>query len=217
VGLMRHGGFKNYRNAHKGNTVYVIGSGATLGHVDPNFFSDKICVCVNFAGVTLNLREFYSVTHHHDDAQNVALQRADLPVITTEVEQVPATDTTLVPATAFNIIKVPSIDQQYGAFNAATHWPTEPDVFVVGPSSVTLALHWAYYVGASSIVLAGVDCGQLDGQGRVANYPDGHLHYRLWQEALDGTANYLRKAGVNVYSLNPFTTLALEGHFFSQS
>lgn len=209
--------YRKFRNSlGAGRTVWVVGSGATLGHIDPRFFDDKVCVCVNFAGTVLGLRDFFSVTHHHDDAQAVAETRPDCTVITTEVEQVPSTDSTGVQATAPNIVKVPTIDQQYAAFDAELHWPTDPDRFVIGPSSVTLAIHWAVYLGAKDIVLAGVDCGELDHAGRVAEYPGGHLHYAMWENALRSTAGKLRKDGVNVYSLNPFVTLALEGHTFYQ-
>jgi hypothetical protein len=61
-----------------------------------------------------------------------------------------------------------------------------------------------------------VDCGELDRAGRVADYPGGHLHYAMWENALRSTAEKLRKDGLNVYSLNPFVTLALEGHTFYQ-
>lgn len=205
-----------HNSVRNDKTVWVIGSGATLQHIDPRFFDGKTCVCVNFAGVVLGLQDFFSVTHHHDDAQAVAEARPDCTVITTEFEQVPATDTTGVQATASNILKVPTIDQQYADFDAELHWPAEPDRFVIGPSSVTLAIHWAAYLGAAHIVLAGVDCGELDEIARVADYPDGHLHYAIWENALRSIANKLRKDGVGVYSINPFVTLALEGHTFNQ-
>ena len=216
MGLTRPGGYRAYRNAHAGETVWVVGSGRTAQFVSPRFFDDKTVVAVNYGGTVLGLRRFYSVSNHHDDAQAVAVARPGMPVITSEREMVPPQDSTGVQATAANIVRVPTIEQPYDRFNTAEHWPTDPDLFAIGPTSTHLAMRWAQYLGAAHIVLVGVDCGALDGEGRVADYPPGHLHYRMWESMLRDIAQRLRADGVSVTSLNPFVTLALEGHTFTQ-
>ena len=207
---------RDFRNLHAGETLWVVGSGRTLSHVSPRFFDDKVTVCVNFAGIVHGLRSFTSVSNHHDDAQAIAEAKPGLMVVTTETEQVPDKDSTGVPATAHNIVKVPSIDQPYAAFTTEDHWPDDPELFAVGPTSLHLALRWAWYVGAAHIVLVGVDCGEIDGQSRVDDYPPGHLHYDLWERTLRDIADRLRRDGVSVHSLNPWVSLALEDHTFRQ-
>lgn len=216
MGLTRHGGFRAYRNAHAGETLWVVGSGATAGYVPSRFFDDKTVVAVNYAGTVLGLRRFYSVSNHHDDAQTIATTRPGLPVITSEVEQVPAGDSTGVTADATNIVKVPTITQPFASFDTRKHWPTDPDLFTVGPTSLHMALRWAWYLGAAHIVLVGADCGDLDGAARINDYPPGHLHFELWERTLRDIAGRLRADGVSITSLNPFVTLALEGHTFQQ-
>ena len=208
--------YRTFRNTRRGQTAWVLGSGRTLQHTSPRFFDDKWCIAVNYAGTVHGLRSFTSVSNHHDDAQAIAEAKPGLIVVTTEVEQVPSTDTTGVAATAYNIVKVPSIEQPYGGFTTEKHWPDDPDLFTVGPTSLHLALRWAWYCGAAHIVLVGVDCGQVDGHGRIDDYPPGQLPYALWESTLRDIADRLRKDGISVHSLNPWVSLALEGHTFHQ-
>jgi len=205
-------GLRLYRNSHDGQTAWVIGSGASLGFIDPSFFADKWCLCVNYAGVVLDLPTFASVSHHHDDADDIARQRPDLLVFTTEVEQVPTADSSGHIAVQPNVIKVGTTPQRYSSWNPLNEWPTDPDVLTVGPSSLHLTMHLAAYMGAAHIVLVGADCGEFDDQARVDNYPDGHLHYGIWTTALERMAQKLRSLGVSVHSLNPWVTPRLEGH-----
>lgn len=216
MGLGRGNNFRAYRDVHRGETAWVLGSGRTLEYVDARFFDDKLVVAVNFAGLVKGVRRYYTVSNHHDDAQAIAERCGGQPVITTEVEQVPPGDSTGVPATEPNIVKVPSIDQPFSEFTTARHWPDDPNLFAVGPTSLHLAMRWAWYIGARHIVIAGADCGTLDGAGRMEDYPPGHLHFGMWEGMLRDIADRLRKDGVSVHSLNPFVSLALEGHTFSQ-
>ena len=64
-------------------------------------------------------------------------------------------------------------------------------------------------------MLVGADCGQIDGEDRVAGYIPGdklwtlyNQHHKLMKDYLE--ANY----PVNIHSLNPFINLNLEGHTF---
>ena len=129
-------GLRAYKNRHAGHTAWVIGSGASLNHIDPALFADKLCFCVNYSGVNLGLPQFYSVSHHHDDADAIARYRPDLAVFTTEVEQVPTGQSSGIAATEPNVVKVPTTPQRYSAWNPETDWPSDPDVLTIGPSSI---------------------------------------------------------------------------------
>ena len=196
------------------STIHVVGSGKTMDYIDPRYFADKIVIGINYSAVDLPCKFAYHVSNHHDDANNVATKRPDHVVITSEVEQVPPTDTTNAAITQPNVIRVPTTDQTYAAFDPAKDWDNER--LLLGPSSATLAMSLAWWLGADTIILCGIDCGAIDGAGRFDGYevPEGQLVYGVWQKALDDMAGALRSRGVGVYSLNPWTTLAREGHSF---
>lgn len=206
-----------------GKTVWVLGSGKTLEYVPESFWNDKHVVAVNYAADMRNIDYCWNVTNHWDDAQELALKHPDYMIVTPDREMQPVAYMTGVDLSPLdNVIQVPTVDQPYGKFCTADHWPDDPDVFALGPTSAHLALAWAEYLGASSIILAGVDCGSIDGAGRVTNYPTnpdgtpGHLHYGLWETMLRDIAQHLRSKGTAVMSLNPWVTLSLEGHSFAQ-
>lgn len=204
-----------YRDIHHGQTAWVVGSGASLNHIDPSFFTDKWVMAVNYAGTTLGLPQFYSVSHHHDAADTIARYRPDLTVFTTEVEQVPASDRSNHRAVEPNVVFVPTTPQRYSAWNPETDWPSDPDVLAIGPSSIHLTMHLAAYMGAAHIVMVGADCGEFDSASHATNYPAGSLHYGIWTGALEAMARKLRSLGVGVHSLNPWVTPRLEGHRYA--
>lgn len=214
--------WREHRGVWAGETVWVIGSGATGRYVSPRFFDGKRCVCVNYAGTNMGLAEFYSVTNHHDDASLIGSQRPDLLVITSEVEQMPPGWQSHPAPPGPNVLKVPTVDQTFDRYTTSHDWPDDPDLFTLGPTSAHLAIHWAAFLGAAHIVLVGVDCGEIDGDHHLPDYIGNlngeapHLHYELWERTLRDIAGRLRRDGVSVHSLNPWATLALEGHRFSQ-
>ena len=205
----------HYKNAYPGMTMFVVGSGKTMDYITPQFFADKFVIGINYSAVGLPMAKGFHVSNHHDDAEKIAEMSPRRFVWTSEIEQVPETDTTNVTITRSNVILAPTTDQKYGAFDPENDWVE--DKLILGPSSATLAMSLAYYMGADNIVLCGVDCGMIDGAGRFDGYevPNGQLQFQAWQKALDDMAAALRRRGVGVYSLNPWTSLALEGHSFN--
>jgi hypothetical protein len=76
-------------------------------------------------------------------------------------------------------------------------------------------MHLAAWLGASSIVLVGADCGVLDGKERIEGYPQGDNPWSIYNHHHKLMKDWLAdKYGVGVYSLNPFINLNLEGHRF---
>ena len=207
-------GLADFAGIHPGETVWVLGSGASLQGVSPMMFAGQTVVATNFAGTTAGLEHFYSVAHHHSDADRIAALRPDLLVFTPDIEQLPPEDRSPARASAPNVRFVPTTDQHYSRFDPEAHWPTDDDRLVVGPTSLHMAMHLAAYMGAANIILVGADCGAFDNVSRIADYPDpnGHLHYGLWTRSLEAMARRLRILGVGVHSLNPWVTPRLEGH-----
>jgi hypothetical protein len=75
-------------------------------------------------------------------------------------------------------------------------------------------MHFAQYLGARHIILAGADCGTLDDASNFTGYAPGDNPMNVWESSLRDVANQLRSEGVSVMSLNPFVNFAIEGHKF---
>lgn len=204
---------QDWRNVHKGETLWVVGSGASVNRVSREFFNDKICIAVNLVGIVYGLQEFYTVTHYHVDAITVATKRPDLPVIT-PIQDLGGINQSPGLPTQSNVYRFVTGPQMYSAFNAERDWPMNEHELVIGPTSLHMAMHFAAYLGASTIVLVGADCGVLDDESNFNGYSPGDNPYGIWEANLGSVANQLRARGHNVHSLNPFVNFALEGVTF---
>jgi len=206
--------FRDFEGRHAGETVWVLGSGKTLDFVDRTFFDGKTEVAANNERKGKADHAYVCSNHWGVDAPGV--------LVVPEFEQVPVADMHRGPRPE-GALFVPTIQQEYANFNPALHWP-EDGRFAVGPSSATIAVHWAVYLGAAHIVLVGFDCGVIGDDERVDGYYPPvndeavaqHSHHRLWERVMNDTAVYLRGRGVSVHSLNPWATLGLEGHSWEQ-
>lgn len=210
--------YLDWQGRHAGATVWVLGSGPTMNHIDPRLFG-PVAVAVNHVALELDVWVPFVATNHHGIAQEVAEAMPDTVVVTSEVEQVPPEHACPVRPSAPNVLFVPTTDQKYSAWQAERDWPEDRTVLPVGPSSAQLALGWAEFIGAGNILLAGLDCARIDGGKNVEghqNYPDEHFHADLWRRSLEGSARVLRGRGIPVHSLNPWVTLHLEGHSLGQ-
>jgi hypothetical protein len=202
-----------FRDSRKGETAWVLGSGASLNFVPRWFWADRLIVATNFAGVRLGLDKFYTVTHYHVDAGIIAEQRPDLAVIAPRIDQGGVAALPVAP-TAPNIFYINTGHQAYAQFDCAELWPREPNTLVVGPTSLHMTMHFAQYLGARHIILVGADCGTLDDASNFDGYPAGDNPMSVWESSLRDVARHLRSEGVSVMSLNPFVNFGLEGHKF---
>jgi len=216
------------RNVHDGATVWVVGSGPTLDWVDPSLFRGQVVVGVNQALAEVGGKATYWVSNHQPVAVGLATDHPDARVIVPSEEPVPPEHRRPMPLDLPNIVPVPVGEQHYSRFDPTLHWPDDGVRLAVGPSSATLGMAWAEWVGAEVIVLVGLDCGSIDGRPHSeAHVPFGdwmrdpeeaarHRPYRVWEAAMLRTVQFLRGRGVSVHSLNPWATLGLEGHEFGQ-
>lgn len=211
--------WRDYAGIWKGQTVWVVAGGATSRYVAPGFFDGKPVVAVNYAAEALGLTRFHTVTNHWNDAARIATDYPGCPVITSEREQMPEEWQSGLCAEELpeTVLRVPTVDQPYGFYDVAQHWPSDGR-FTLGPTSLHLAMHWAVHLGAAHLVIVGADCGAIDGDHHVPGYVGNlngeptHLHFGLWRRTLEQIAAKLRADGIGVHSLNPWVTPALEGH-----
>lgn len=197
-----------------GHRVWVLGSGPSLDHVDPALFAGEKVVACNNVAATLPLpatADVISATnyHHGIDAPRGRLVAPFDDVTGRDPDRHPRE----------GCYRFRGGPQHYAAFDAVEHWPDDPDALVVGSGSMSLCLHLAAYLGASAIVLAGADCGEIDGRANFAGYPATPLAtypYALQSRDLAAVAAQVRaRYGCGVHSLNPFANLALESHRFA--
>ena len=208
--------FRDFQDRHAGETVWVLGSGKTADFVDRTFFDGKTVVAANHAWKGKAEHAYVCSNHWGVDHPGW--------LIVPEVEPVPPQDAHRGGRPSGDrVLFVPTIGQRYANFQPERDWPYDGR-FAVGPSSATLTMHWAAFLGAAHIVLVGFDCGVIDGAERLDGYyppangdaVDAHSHHRLWGEQMEATARLFRSHGVSVHSLNPWATLGLEGHRWEQ-
>ena len=205
----------NLRHKWYGETAWVVGSGATLGHVSRGFFNGKRTIAVNHVARLYGFTPDVLFSHYHRDVQE-SLEPQSLGVtlrLDTNTLQ-PWLDA---PSNVV-FVDVPYESPPGPAWDPYL-FPPEPNSLVYGSSSIHGAIHLAAHMGATFIVLVGVDCGWLDGQHRFPGYPDPASPppdvMPIWERHLRLLKQWLRERyDVDVYSLNPFLNLNLEGHEF---
>lgn len=198
--------------------IYVLGSGATLSHIKPRFFDGKTVVATNSAAQRLGLYErdctVVTHSHYHEDIYPLAERYPDHVFYAPEGNQgFEGKPQHLMP----NIHFYPHPATKYD-FNVDQS--VYPNGFIVGSSSIHGSMHIAAHMGAQTIILAGADCGILDGSANMNGYQSGNLtsgEPRMW---LDRWEQHLRMVkawlqdhyDVDIHSINPFLNLNLEGH-----
>ena len=206
------------KNIHSGEDMWVLASGPSMNHIDGSFFNNKLSMGVN--GLPNFFNCDYAVSKEAGGFDKLDHNRSKI------------------------ILSEWSCGNPNGKRNEATfpHYffthPDKPsecpklevigsDNIVVSYSTITSAMHLAAYMGCKNIILAGHDCGILDGEVTIKDYhtkvrPVSSLsnldEYAKWVRGSiqDHTIQVKQKLkdvyGVIIYSLNPFINFGLEGH-----
>lgn len=208
-----------FKDIHKGEDIYVIGSGPSCDYISKDFFDGKISVGTNQTyrkyDTTYIVRKEHSLLYKtlNESSSIVLVAKRDCgsgaPLNTTQnINRLYYYD---------HLTNVSKINLD--AFNIKDH-------LVVSDSTITSSMHFAYHLGAKNIILVGVDHGLLDDKYVFEGYYDSikETPWKVWDEyknwlkklerdtvVLKGKINSL---GVNVYSLNPFINFKLEDHVY---
>jgi hypothetical protein len=203
------------KNKHQGEDIYVVASGASLNYFPMDYFDNKITIAVNLMYKYLK-NTTYNVHKHYEST--IEAIEAGQNVVTSEYD--------CGDRTRLNDFK----DKDYYTFK---HFPNghkvvvtipidiDNDMIIVSFSTITSAIHLAYYMGAKNIILAGHDCGNIDGQSNISTYyPEtfkvpSNLPYSTFNDQTVTLVEEIRRKNVNVFSLNPFVNFHLEGHKLS--
>lgn len=202
--------------------IYVLGSGATLDYIKPTFFENKHVIATNLVGERLGLydigcRRLFTHSHYHEDTFMLAEKYPHhffwTPLGDQGHSAEPKRDD--LP----NVVFYPHEPTKYD-FNVDDAWPRHESGLIVGSTSVHGSMHLACKLGASTVILVGVDCGLLDGRANQQGYESGNLvtsdtigWLARWELHLREVKDRLRAVyQVDFHSLNPFINLNLEGH-----
>lgn len=204
------------KGLHAGQTIWVLGSGATLNFVDRKFFADKVVVSTNCSAQTAGIDAPYVFSHYHNVAEKV-LDENNL-VVTLLRDTVSQQLWPKEKPSNLIFIEQDSYVGPGSSFNPFGAHAPRPDSLAYGSSSLHGAMHLAAWLGAAFIVLLGADCGSLDGAENITGYPEGVGDYphALYNRDHKQMKDWLvQEYGIGVYSLNPFINLNLEGHSWS--
>lgn len=205
------------RGRHRGSDIWIVGSGASLNHVDPAFFDGKVTIGINQVYRRFKTTYLIRKDGHLFASEAVA---SGIPLIVSEYDCGNYANARNEIVDAFVFQHADNGDGQ------------PPDLSVIGTEKIVVAfstlgsaMHVAAEMGAANIILCGVDGGTLDGQFQFAGYApteaDRGFYRRFIAETMEHTRT-LRDAlqkhyGCRIYSLNPFLGLTTDGHGFVPS
>ena len=219
---------ESLRNSEHGKDIFIVGSGKSIDYIPKQFWTDRVVIGVNFTYQRVPCK--YTLCHHYCVVQPM-IDSGLTTVVTSEAE-------TCVWQSGHSNWKHPIRHDDFGmtlygdtALRGDYYWYRhdnqgyteislkkfdETGFLTAGVTVVTTAIHFAYLLGARSIVLAGVDGGVIDRDMNYTGYPvpTNGDHMGNVQPQLDKIANHIRSKGVPVMSINPFVNFTLEGHIF---
>lgn len=207
---------EDLKDKHAGETIWVLGSGPSLNFIDLAFFDDKTVVTVNWVGRTFGLKSFYAYSNYHSPEVIPTFGSGLITAVMLHNDTLTQKPWPGVVPENVALSQASSYHPPGKSWDPYTMPPPEGQI-VYGSSSIHGAMHLAAHLGASSIVMVAADCGFIDDEVNVENYPlateDFSLH--VWNRHSIILKQWLKERyGVNIYSLNPFINLNLEGHTF---
>ena len=207
------------KDSHKGEDIYVLGSGTTLDFIDKDFFTNKITVCVNEVGIVYLPTTQYVVTKYHREAIDYAQRLLNSKVVVSK-GNLGNGDYPELPNLPNLYYFNHNINKDYAT--SVNEWLLDDDALFVSWSSITSAMHLAAYLGAKNIIMVAHDCGELNDKSWV----DGYVYNDWSEDSITGAKErnikfekqsvavkkkLIELYGCNVYSLNPFINYNLEG------
>jgi hypothetical protein len=197
--------------------AWIVCSGASMNFIKPSFFDGKLSIGCNEVYKQFPNLSYYHIKHH----------------ITEQFERILSyTDNIITPR--YDVGRIGAEDYINKDYNC---WYYEHenndgiaknpllinpdiDIFPSGLSCVIGAIYSAYYFGAKSIIIAGMDCGLLDEKTNYEYYPRAIVTentYEDYEPQILDLVKYIRNKGILIYSLNPFVNFGLEGHRYEKN
>ncbi len=218
-----------FKDIHKGKDVWVVLAGPSMNYIDPSFFDNKITVGVNqvyrfFKSDYIVMKDLLEAPRFVNSC--IELEKYNIPLIYPKYYKG-------VPGKGLNS----TTNKNSFVFN---HNPRENSILqeldqlkenelIVTKSTATTAFHFAAYLGAKNIMVAGHDCGVLNGCNIYKKYLEEDWKssakwsgYEDWMSDIEAQSILVRdflkvKYNCNIHSINPFIGLSLEKNTFVSS
>ena len=195
--------------------IYVIGSGSSLSYINRSFFDGKVTIGINL--VYRFIKVMYGISIHTSlipemiavgvtgvsPEWDMGVYGRERAKMTGEVVFKHKNNTQYV----YDERHTGYLDIDCSDFD-------NPESLVVG-TGTTSAIHLAYRLGATNIILCGIDGCTIDGKTNIKGYwhtPTEKAHLEDSQPQLDLICNLIRSKGIGVYSINPFNNFRNENH-----
>jgi hypothetical protein len=227
---------QEFKGIHEGQDIWVIARGASLNYVNPAFFDGKITIGIN--DIDLWYGATYLMRKEFPPRGDVVLSPRDVLIKRNTSKLVLAEYRGCVEEWGKNIGPIPidlpnesrvdkELIEEFDIWTYKTPFThgelNMPDIekgeeLPSALSSTAMAMYLAYFMGAKNIILCGNDECKLDGKDYVDGQPpyacgSDHTHILNWQASQSIVVrDFLRKKGINIYSLHPFINLRMEGH-----
>lgn len=221
---------EKFKNIHENEDIYIIASGKSLDFFNPNFVDNKISIGIN--QIYKKIKTNYLVLK-------------DLPLLGKTIQDIKENQILFASKGNFgesnelnkNFIKKNHPNKNIFIFDHEKNnhkieqLPKNSDYLVVSHSTITSGIHLAAYMGAKNIILVGHDCGSINKETNCSSYHTDETYkiawsnsnqYKKWLKTIEKDTIKLRellnkKYNCNMYSLNPFINLGLEGNTYEKS
>lgn len=221
---------EKFFNIHKGEDIYVLGSGKSLDFINCDFFKNKISIAVNRIGIKIKTN--YIVTKDKKSLDDIIEKAKNDQIIfisrgnfgeNNDINK----DYILNKYNKKNLIIFNHKKNEHRIFSI----PDSEDQLVVSHSTITSAIHLAAIMGANNIILVGHDCGYLNNEICCSGYYEEKEKRQICWKNFDNYANWLSliendtinlkkilisKYNCSVYSLNPFINFGLENNKYKK-
>lgn len=215
---------KELKDIYQGEDIYVLGSGKSLSFIAAGFWTKKIVICVNatieLPQISSHIKYLYFVAKEPQESAQKAAKEKGAKIVTCPIHSGMGDKK--------NIILFPEITIMFEAKSNIIKDKNQVTRLERSSSTIITGMHLAVFMGAKNVLLVGHDGGTIDGKVHVENYnkenavtstgkyPKWFKSQKVTKKSIEFKKLLQQYWNVNVYSINPFINLGLEGHVYKE-
>lgn len=191
------------KNIHRGEDIYVLGSGPSMNHFNNAFFNNKIAIGIN--RVCGYIKCDYTILKDIEGLKEVRDSSHSGKIVASEYAHGNY-------ECGLNVKDSVDFFFRHEHNKPPNHSPDlsaiskDSDKIVVSYSTITSAMHLAAYMGAKNIFLCGHDCCEIQGKAWIDGYYD---NIKPVQQDQQGYVEWLKQ--IKLHSIN--VKYAIESSF----